>query len=338
MLTKQQILELYLNEIPLGRRSFGVEAAAQAYYNKGVDELELHEAAFLAILPKAPERYGRAGQERLAIARRNYVLDEMADNGFVDASAAAAAKAEPLGLQRRTEQRSADAGYFLEEVRRRLIERFGETAEEGPYSVYAGGLWVRTSLDPELQDAARDALRAGMLRYQAGKGWRGPVATLDVEAGDLAGQLASATLGINYKDWRVGAVTERSGASATIVFVDGETAPLGGLPDGLAPGMVVAASPQGNGYRVETVPEVSGGFVAENPQTGRVYGDAGGVRRSAGRFQSRHTGAAPAGLDDQAVRLRRGARSRAHPGEPGARPDLLRLPGRRAGPALLPQF
>ena len=165
VLTKQEILELYLNEIPLGRRSFGVQAASRAYFDKDVDELALNETAFLAIRPKAPERYGRKKHEALAIARRNFVLDQMVENEFITPADAAAAKAKPLGLAQQRTERSADAGYFLEEVRRKLIDRFGETAEEGPQSVYAGGLWVRTSLDTELQDAGRDALRAGLLSY-----------------------------------------------------------------------------------------------------------------------------------------------------------------------------
>ena len=98
VLTKPEILTLYLNEIPLGRRSFGVQAAARAYFDKDIDELDLHEVAFLAILPKAPERYGRAKNESLALERRNFVLDQMAENEFVDTTVVASAKRQPLGL------------------------------------------------------------------------------------------------------------------------------------------------------------------------------------------------------------------------------------------------
>jgi len=185
-LTKQEILELYLNEIPLGRRSFGVQAAARAYFDKDVDQLQLHEMAFLAILPKAPERYGREGQETAALERRNFVLGQMETNGFITGSERRAAAAMPLGLVTQRRERSVDAGYFLEEVRRELITRFGDTAENGPNSVYAGGLWVRTSLDPQVQFAARDALREGLLRYHGGRAWAGPIATLDVSEGKWA--------------------------------------------------------------------------------------------------------------------------------------------------------
>jgi penicillin-binding protein 1A len=276
VLSKQEILELYLNEIPLGRRSFGVQAAARAYFDKDVDQLELHEMAFLAILPKAPERYGRKGQERAALARRNFVLEQMEKNGFISESERRAAAAKPLGLVTQRRERSVDAGYFLEEVRRELIERFGETAEDGPNSVYAGGLWVRTSLDPAMQAAARDALREGLLRYHGGRGWTGPLATIDVSQGNWAGQLQSSPLGIGYRDWKVGVVTSRSGSSARIGFADGTQAPLGNLPDRLKAGDVIVASPAGNGWIVRTIPEAQGALIVEKAQYGRVLAMQGG--------------------------------------------------------------
>ncbi|ABC63444.1 penicillin-binding protein 1A [Erythrobacter litoralis] len=284
VLSKQEILELYLNEIPLGRRSFGVQAAARAYFDKDVGDLELHESAFLAVLPKAPERYGRKGQEQAALARRNFVIDQMVDNGFIEQSAATIAKQQPLGLVTQRRQRSADAGYFLEEVRRQLIAEFGETVDDGDNSVYGGGLWVRTSLDVEMQDAARDALREGLLRYHGSKGWRGPIATIDISEGNWQSQLASSFLGINYENWRIGLVTERSGSSATVGFADGETAPLSGLPTALKAGDVIAVSPQGNGYRVRTIPEASGGVVVQDPMTGRVLAMQGGFDSRLGAF------------------------------------------------------
>ena len=276
VLTKQEILELYLNEIPLGRRSFGVQAAARAYFDKDVDDLELHEMAFLAILPKAPERYGRKGQEQAAIGRRNFVLNQMVSNGFITEAQRAEAAAMPLGLVTQRRERSVDAGYFLEEVRRELIDRFGETAEDGPNSVYAGGLWVRTSLDPQMQLAARDALREGLLRYHGGRAWAGPIATIDASAGNWASQLQSSPLGINYRDWRIGVVTSRQGQSARIGFSDGSEAPLGNLPDKLKAGDVIAASPEGRGWRVRTVPEAQGALVVQSAQSGRVLAMQGG--------------------------------------------------------------
>lgn len=283
VLTKPEILTLYLNEIPLGRRSFGVQAASRAYFDKDVGDLALHEAAFLAILPKAPERYGRSANEGRAIARRNFVLDQMVDNEFITPAQASAAKAMPLGLVTERAERFADAGYFLEEVRRQLLAKYGENAEDGRNSVYAGGLWVRTSLDMELQDAARDALRQGLLRYAAGKSWKA-IAWLDPDAGDLTGQLAGANLGIRYRDWRIGVVTRRSGGSATIGFADGKSFALSGLPDAMKVGDVTAAALAGGGYAVRTVPEASGAFLAEDPANGRIMAMQGGFDSRLGSF------------------------------------------------------
>ncbi|MBX7457471.1 transglycosylase domain-containing protein [Qipengyuania sp. 1NDH17] len=283
VLTKQEILELYLNEIPLGRRSFGVQAASRAYFDKDVADLDLHETAFLAILPKAPERYGRARYEDMAIARRNFVLDQMVANGFVSEAAARAAKAEPLGLVQQRTERSADAGYFLEEVRRQLIEKFGETAEDGGNSVYAGGLWVRTSLDTELQDAARNALRAQLLRYHGNRGYTGPIATLNPENGSLHSQLASSYISINYEDWRIGVITE-GGSNPKVGLTDGQDYDLSGAPSSVKPGDVVAVQKQGEGYRIRGVPEVSGAFLAASPKTGRILAMQGGFDSRLGDF------------------------------------------------------
>ncbi|MEM1197068.1 MAG: transglycosylase domain-containing protein [Pseudomonadota bacterium] len=286
VLSKQEILELYLNEIPLGRRSFGVQAAARAYFDKDVAQLELHEMAFLAILPKAPERYGRRGQEEAALARRAFVLSQMEENGFISEAERAAATAMPLGLARQRTRRSADAGYFLEEVRRQLISEFGETAEDGENSVYAGGLWVRTSLDMDLQNAARDALREGLLRYHRGRGnpWGGAIATIDMEAGNWQGQLASSYLSVNYQDWRVAVLTQRTGAIATIGFTDGEQATLLNPPRNLKAGDVITVRPEDGAYRLANLPEAQGGLVVQNAQYGRVLAMQGGFDDRLGDF------------------------------------------------------
>ena len=289
VLTKQQILELYLNEIPLGRQSFGVQAAARAYFDKDVGDLKLHEVAFLAILPKAPETYGRAKFADKALERRAYVLDQMVKNGWATGAEAAEAKAQPLGLvPRRAENYTADAGYFLEEVRRQLIDRFGENADNGPNSVYAGGLWVRTSLDTELQTAAQTAMRTGLLRFSGGRAWNGPIARLDV-SGNWQTELITSNLAIRYQDWRIGVVLERRGANnqggdGRIGFADGSTGPLWAMPQAMKPGDVIAAAPAGGGWVVRVVPEVSGGMVVEEPFSGRVLAMQGGFDSRLGSF------------------------------------------------------
>ena len=178
-LSKERILELYLNEIYLGLQSYGVAAAAQAYFNKSLDDLTLPEAAFLAALPKAPNNYNPQRYPEAAKGRRDWVIDRMAEDRVITAEQAAAAKAQPVATaQYRRPDMVVGADYFAEEVRRRLIEQFG--AEQ----TTQGGLVVRTSLDPALQEAADRALREGLMRYdQRRGGWRGPVARLDPTPG-----------------------------------------------------------------------------------------------------------------------------------------------------------
>jgi penicillin-binding protein 1A len=278
VLTKQQILELYLNEIPLGRQAFGVQAASRAYFGKDVGDLALHEAAFLAILPKAPETYGRAKFADKAMARRNWVLDQMAKNGFIAQAEADTAKAQPLGIiaQPRRDTYDPSVGYFVEEVRRRLLDQYGESADDSPNSVYAGGLWVRTSLDGELQKSAQDALRGGLLRYWSGKGWHGPIAHVELDPDHWQGQLIGQNKSIAYLDWRVGLVLSKAGGNGQIGFSDGTTSALIGDLTQVHPGDIVASAPAGGAYALRIVPGVSGGMVVEQPGTGRVLAMAGG--------------------------------------------------------------
>jgi hypothetical protein len=286
VLTKEQILELYLNQIALGRRSFGIQAASRAYFAKDVGELSLDQAAFLAILPKAPETYSRARFESQAIERRNWVLDQMVRNGWASRADADAAKARPLGLvNMAAEADNPDAGYFLEEVRRQLIDQFGESSEDGNHSVYAGGLWVRTSLDTKLQTEAQNALRAELIRYSGGRGWHGPIAHFDISSGNWQTQLVTANLGIHYLDWRVGIVIEKNGTSGRIGFVDGSSGALISVSDQARPGDVIAVAPAGAGsFAMRLIPEVSGGMVVEDPQNGRVEAMQGGFDARLGAF------------------------------------------------------
>lgn len=286
VLSKPQILELYLNEIPLGRQSFGVQAASRAYFDKDVGDLELHEAAFLAILPKAPERYSRARYADQALSRRNYVLDQMVGNGWATRDEADRAKARPLGLiARRSASYDPSVGYFVEEVRRRLLKRYGETDEDGPNSVYAGGLWVRTSLDMEMQEAAESALRAGILRYHGNRGWTGPIAHIDLDPDGWQSQLIMVNRTIHYENWRTGVVLERAGSGGVIGFSDGEKGRLTGVPDKLQVGNVIAVAPVGGGtFAVRSIPEVSGGLVIESVGTGRVVAMQGGFDAGLGSF------------------------------------------------------
>ncbi len=219
-LSKERILELYLNEIFLGLQSYGVAAAAQAYFNKGLDELTLPEAAFLAALPKAPNNYNPFRFPDAAKIRRDWVIDRMVDDGAVTAGLAIAAKSTPVqpAAFRRPET-VAGSDWFGEEVRRQLFEQFGADATTG------GGFTVRTSLDPALQSAADRALRQGLMNYDRARGgWRGPLLRLPANAAlrtGWAGQLAAVPRAPGMlADWRLAVVLETGGDEAKLGWLD----------------------------------------------------------------------------------------------------------------------
>jgi len=199
---KGKILELYLNEIYFGMGSYGIAAASLNYFGKELHELEIHEAAYLAALPKAPNNYHPFRDTERAIARRNWVIDQMRENGHITAEQADAAQARGLEVNPRPFRGNVFAGeYFAEEVRRTLVARYGE---EG---LYGGGLSVRTTLDPELQVQARKALREGLVAYDRRHGYRGPVATID-PAGDWGAKLAERDVLGDIEPWRMAVVLE----------------------------------------------------------------------------------------------------------------------------------
>jgi penicillin-binding protein 1A len=180
-LSKDRILELYLNEIYLGQGAYGVAAAAQTYFNKPLDKLTIPEAAFLAALPKAPNNLNPFKFPDAARSRRDYVLDRLAEDHAITAAQAAEAKAAaviPSEFRRPPPIPGAD--WFTEEVRRQLVARFGQDA------TIQGGLMVRTSLDPALQIAAEKSLREGLVAYDRKMGgWRGAVAHLTLPPDDF---------------------------------------------------------------------------------------------------------------------------------------------------------
>ena len=213
----------------------------------------------------------------------------MERNGFITAAQRAEAQAQPLGTVRVPTSIRNVGGYFMEEVRRQLVQRYGEKTEKGPNGVYTGGLWVRTSYDGVKQKAAEVALRDGLMRYDRGKGWRDPGLSVDVDK-DWQGQLARAPFGVGYEDWRPAVVLAKSGASATIGFADGSQAPLpshaAAMPkrgtstsafEFLRPGMIIAVKRNGaDDYALRSVPEIGGAFVAQEVATGRVLAMQGG--------------------------------------------------------------
>lgn len=297
-LTKPQILELYLNQIFLGRNAYGVEAASHAYFDKELDQLSLEQMAYLAILPKGPANYEPFRDTERALERRNWVLGEMARNGFITAAQRDQARAQPIGaILTRVPKFEQVGGYFVEEVRRELIDRFGETARDSANSVYSGGLWVRTSLNRDVQAAAAEALRDGLLRYDRGRGFSGPLRHVEIDGDRWQVALLNTNINLDHADWRAAIVISRDSGEARIGFASGEEGrlprsgaqmPLRGSSTpaftSLKAGDIIAVAPSGNQFALRSVPKISGGFVVQEPETGRILAMQGGFDASLQSF------------------------------------------------------
>ncbi len=304
--SKDKILELYLNEIYLGLGAYGIASASLTYFDKGVNEITVPEAAYLAALPKAPNNYHPFRQRERALERRNWVIDQMAQDGFITNAQAETAKRTALGVtQKATSTHTFAAEYFAEEVRRELYDRYGEK------KLYDGGLSVRTTLDTKLQVLARQTLTEGLVRFDETQGWRGPVAKIDI-SGDWGVKLADVKALADVAPWRLAVVLETSDQSARIglppgrepggyvskerdvgiVPLDGvKWARTGGKPVSkvgqvLNSGDVVYVEPAklAGQYRLHQVPEVSGAMVVEDPWTGRVLAMVGGFSYDQSQF------------------------------------------------------
>lgn len=294
VLSKDRLLELYLNEIFLGARAYGVAAASLHYFNKTLDELTVPEAAFLAALPKAPNNYHPEKKRQAAIARRNWVIDRMALDGYITASQAEIAKTTPLQTVPRTESDIVNAPYFAEEARRELIEKFGE---EG---LYRGGLSARTSLDPRLQIIAQNALQRGLSDFDHKKGWRGPVAELpDTTGWQLAVSNFDRPEGM-LDDWLLAMVLSARPERVEIGLADGTRARL--RPEDmtwtsskpLQVGNIVMVEKQAadakdskvdkTPYILRQVPKIQGAIVALDPNNGRVLAMQGGWKFDKSEF------------------------------------------------------
>jgi penicillin-binding protein 1A len=278
---KERILELYLNEIYLGNRSYGVAAAAQNYFNKPLDQLSIAQAAYLGALPKGPENYDPKKYKDRAVSRRDWVIDRMAENGYIKAEEAEAAKKEDLvSVDRLSGDQYVASQHFVEELRRQMLTSYGEK------NLYDGGLSVRSTLDVRLQIAAANALRHGLELYDRRHGWRGPVARAD--SGDVVAALGKAPSPPAGGEWRKAVVSAVAGKKITVSLADGTSGALladdvtwaaatRGKNAALTKGAIVYVQPQkGGGFGLRQVPAVEGSMVAMDPHTGRVLAMVGG--------------------------------------------------------------
>ena len=291
--SKEKILELYLNEIYLGLGNYGVAAAALNYFNKSVHELTVAEVAYLAALPKAPSELNPFRNRDKATERRNYVIRRMVDDGYVTKEAGDKARAEQLSVNPRAlSPNTYVAGYFAEDVRRELSDRYGDK------KLYEGGLSVRTTLDPAMQLMARKALVDGLVRFDEAHGFRGAMQHIETAA-DWGPPLGAIPALGDVQPWRLAVILDTTDAGARIglqprkeksgeLSRERETGTLtaAGMAwtrktprSGLAVGDVVYVEPMDKApgqYRLRQVPEISGAIVAMDPYTGRVFAMVGG--------------------------------------------------------------
>lgn len=302
--TKEQILELYLNEIYLGKGSYGVAAAALNYFDKSLGELSTEELALLAAMPKAPANYNPATRYDAALARRNYVIGRMQEDGYINEAEARRALAMPIMLRERSEDEVAHADFFAEEVRRQLAESYGDAA------LYAGGLTVKTTLNPAYQEAADKALRHALVMYDRRHGYRGALRHLPQVAGweQSLATMAKTIEAPLYEGEQLALVLEATNDKATIGLADGSRgvialseltwarkdidgpgvgAEVRRASDVLAAGDVIIAQPiegkQGQ-FSLRQVPKVNGAMVVMDPHNGRVLAMSGGYSYQGSEF------------------------------------------------------
>ncbi|MEL6585836.1 MAG: PBP1A family penicillin-binding protein [Pseudomonadota bacterium] len=299
-LSKEDILELYMNEIFLGQNSYGVAAAAQSYFNKTLSDLTLEEAAYLAILPKAPSNYHPVRKTEVAIDRRNFVLREMFENGYITRGEMEEAQQKPLltvqsGHYPPFRAALPPRDYFTDEIRRQLSQDFGE--EE----FFTQGFTVRATIDKEMQSVAAQALQKALERFDRGQGiWRGTEEAIDVSllSDEPAWRKALADVDVSRdvrlgNRWHVAVVMSVADQSLTLGVEDVEgtvSVPRediqwmrGDFFANFEPGDVVHVRQMTNDsdgslirWTLRQVPEVQGGFMAMDVNTGRVLAMQGG--------------------------------------------------------------
>lgn len=311
--SKDRILELYLNEIFFGLGSYGIASAALTYFDKSVGELSIADAAYLAALPKGPNNYHPFRYPDRAMERRNWVIDRMAENGYITTQEAEEAKKQPLGVNTRTATHYLFASeYFSEEVRRQIIQKYGVDA------LYEGGLSVRTTLNPTMQTEARKSLQTALLRYDEARGWRGPLKHAELGS-DWAAAFGDMQSFEDVPEWQLAVVLNVSAAGADIGLqpaiggsgfrgkertrafiaaddmkwamrvtnIDGKRGSAKSPEGVLKTGDIVYVSKAGDGesrFRLQQPPKLQGAMVAMDPHTGRVLAMVGGFSYGQSEF------------------------------------------------------
>lgn len=298
--SKEHVLELYLNEIYLGNRAYGVAAAALNYFDKALSELSIEEAAYLAALPKGPNNYDVKRHHDAAVTRRNWVIERMAEDGYITKEEAQTAKAKPLEVKPKHFGYLKDSEYFSDEVRRLLAKSLGDSA------VFEGGLMVRTTIDPELQKLATKTFRDGLMSYDRRHGYRQTGLKIDLE-GDYKEALAKTELPQGAEpNWQKAVITSVTDTSAEAETLDGSkgtislkslawarktladqrvSMPPKKVQDVLNKGDVVYIEPVKEGeFELRQIPDVEGAMVVMSPHNGKILAMVGGFSFNKSQF------------------------------------------------------
>ncbi|MAW01593.1 MAG: penicillin-binding protein [Candidatus Pelagibacter sp.] len=296
-LSKQRILELYLNEIYLGERAYGIASASMIYFDKSVSEIDIAEAALLASLPKAPSKYNPYKRNNLAIKRKDWVLNRMYDNKFIDKTTLIKEKKRKILLKKKKITLFENSLFFSEEVRKKLFDKYGED------NLYKGGMYVKTSLNNKIQLISINSLIKNLESYDKRHGWRGPyLENIDLkkfenlilkEKGNYRNkQLALVT---NVEDRVINIFTDNK-IDTNIAFNNFKWARRYISADARGPNIkyaneivkkgdvIFVSINKNNEYKLDQIPNVNGGVIVMNPWNGRVYSLVGGYSFDLNQF------------------------------------------------------
>lgn len=287
--TKDQILELYLNQTFFGRGAYGVAAAAQNYFNKSVEELTIAESAFIAALPKAPSELNPERNYARVKARRDYVIARMFEDGYITKDAAKEAMDSPIVLRKRSKEETVTADYYAAQVREEVIRRLNSKEE-----FYTGGLTIITSLDAKMQQLAENSLRKGLREFDRRRGFRKPIANIPLD--NWQEEIKKLPTPPSLLEYKLAVVLDVADNHAEIGLIDGSKSKIpiaemkwarSNLKSAkvlLKKGDVIVVEPIAGGYTLRQIPEVNGAIMVMNPNTGQVLASVGGYDFSTSKF------------------------------------------------------
>ena len=278
-LSKERILELYLNQIYLGSGAYGVAAASLEYFDKSIKELNYNEAALLAALPKAPSKYNPYRNIELAKYRRDLVLKNMYENNFLSQKKYIDLKNKPIELKKNKKIFSEDAQYYIEDVRKSIIDKLSYE------KVYNQGYNINTPINLDLQKISTISLRNGLISYDRRKGWRGPITNINYTT-DWFKKINKKNFLENSIGWKIAIIRKVNQFSANIEIENKEEGVIEykdiswtkkEFLDLLKKGDVIYVKQvKNNLYSLQQLPEINGGIVVMDPFTGRVFALSGG--------------------------------------------------------------